>query len=301
MTNRSLDDVLALIREQKLEVVRLAFADQHGILRGKTIAAADFSDAARDGHSLTSSLLLKDTAHRTAFPIWGEASAGMEDFTGARDVTMMPDIETFRILPWSPHSGWVLCDLIFQDGRPVPVSTRQIAREAVTAIETMGFDYVCGLEVEFHVYRLEDAKLKASDCGQPGNPPETRLLAQGYQYLTEMRYDQLEPVMDLIRRTAEGLNLPVRSFEIEMGPSQFEVTFHPMKGIAHADNMVLFRSAVKQVCRRNGYHATFRALCPVAGISINLSSIVQLAEMLLCLRRVAISSRRREWRSPQVF
>ncbi|ESQ90510.1 glutamine synthetase family protein [Asticcacaulis benevestitus] len=258
MTSRTLADVLTLIKTHKLEVVRLAFADQHGILRGKTIAAADFASAAMSGHSMTSSLLLKDTAHRTTFPLWRTAVADMEDYAGARDMIMMPDLDTFKILPWSLHSGWVLCDLVFQDGRPVPVSTRQIARDAVTGLEDMGYDYVCGLEVEFHVYRLDDAGLKASPAGaQPGPAPETSLLAHGFQYLTEMRYDQLEPVMDFIRRTCEGLDLPVRSFEIEMGPSQFEVTFHPMTGSQHADNMVLFRSAVKQVCRRHGYHATF--------------------------------------------
>lgn len=258
MTGRTLADALELIKANKIEVVRLAFADQHGILRGKTIAAADFESTVIGGHSMTSSLLLKDTAHRTTFPIWRGDNADMDDYAGARDMIMMPDVKTFRILPWSPHSGWVLCDLVFQDQRPVPLSTRQIARDAAAGLEVLGYDFICGLEVEFHVYKLDDAGLNASaGVAQPGPAPQTSLLAHGFQYLTEMRYDQLEPVMDMIRRTCEGLDLPVRSFEIEMGPSQFEVTFHPMSGIAHADNMVLFRSAVKQVCRRNGYHATF--------------------------------------------
>jgi len=249
--------VKAIIRERKLEVVRLAFADQHGILRGKTITAADFEAAALKGYSLTSTLLLKDTAHRTAFPIWESPGEHMRDYVGARDVMMIPDPETFRVLPWSPHSGWVLCDVAFPDGRPVPISTRQVARDAVNALGKLGYDYLCGLEVEFHVFKLDDAGLTPEQAGQPGVPPKTSLLAHGFQYLTETRYDQLEPVMDLIRRTCEQLDLPVRSFEVEFGPSQFEVTFQPAKGISHADNMVLFRSAVKQVCRRHGYHATF--------------------------------------------
>src|SRR5262249_59572050 len=41
------------------------------------------------------------------------------------------------------------------------------------------------------------------------------------------------------------------------GPSQCEFPFSPKKGIEPADNMVLFRSAVKQIARRHGYHATF--------------------------------------------
>src|SRR5258708_28436501 len=33
--------------------------------------------------------------------------------------------------------------------------------------------------------------------------------------------------------------------------------FQATLGLDHADNMVLFRSAVKQICHRHGYHATF--------------------------------------------
>jgi glutamine synthetase len=45
--------------------------------------------------------------------------------------------------------------------------------------------------------------------------------------------------------------------EAEFGPSQFELTFGPVVGIEAADNVVLVRSAIKQICRRNGLHATF--------------------------------------------
>ena len=54
-----------------------------------------------------------------------------------------------------------------------------------------------------------------------------------------------------------ALGLPLRSLEVEFGPSQCEFTFGPLPGLEPADAMVLFRSAVKQVCRRHGYHATF--------------------------------------------
>jgi glutamine synthetase len=83
------------------------------------------------------------------------------------------------------------------------------------------------------------------------------LLTHGYQYLTEHRYDSVDKVMELLRSTLQGLELPLRSLEIEMGPSQFELTFGPTCGMNPADSMMLLRSAVKQVCQRHGYHATF--------------------------------------------
>jgi glutamine synthetase len=69
--------------------------------------------------------------------------------------------------------------------------------------------------------------------------------------------DQLEPAVEIIRRDILALGLPLRSVECEFGPSQCEFTFAPQVGLAPADSMMLFRSAVKQIARRNGLHATF--------------------------------------------
>ncbi len=120
-----------------------------------------------------------------------------------------------------------------------------------------GYDFVAGLEVEFHLFKLEDAHMAPEHAGQPGTPPAVSLLSHGYQYLTEQRFDQMEPALEIIRRDVLALGLPLRSTEVEYGPSQCEFTFAPTKGLAPADNMVLFRSAVKQIARRHGYHATF--------------------------------------------
>jgi glutamine synthetase len=120
-----------------------------------------------------------------------------------------------------------------------------------------GFDYVAGLEVEFHVFRITNPRLDPADATWPSEAPEVSVLASGYQYLTETRFDQLEPVLETIRRDVVALDLPLRSVEIELGPSQCEFTFQPQTGLAPADTMMLFRSAVKQVARRQGCHATF--------------------------------------------
>jgi glutamine synthetase len=83
------------------------------------------------------------------------------------------------------------------------------------------------------------------------------LLTSGYQYLTEQRYDLIDPVVEMLRTDLAKLGLPLRSYEVEFGPSQLEITLGAMAGMASADAMVLFRSAVKQIARRHGYHATF--------------------------------------------
>jgi glutamine synthetase len=241
-----------------IDVVRFAWCDQHGLLRGKTLVATEAVAALREGVGLTSTLLAKDTSHRTVFPVFGPRGGfPLEGIQGGADFTVVADPSTFRMLPWSPRTGWLLCDAYMPDGRPCPYATRQILQRAVKRLAGHGLDFVAGLEVEFHVFRLRDACLELAHSGNPGKPPEVELLSHGHQYLTELRYDAVDELMELLRSRLVALGLPLRSLEVEFGPSQFELTFGPAAGLVPADTMVLLRSAIKQVCRRAGYHATF--------------------------------------------
>jgi glutamine synthetase len=130
-------------------------------------------------------------------------------------------------------------------------------RNALDTLGKAGFDYCAGLEVEFHLFKLENARLAAADATWPPAAPEVSLLNQGYQYLTESRFDMLDPAVAILRRGIEQLGLPLRSVEVELGPSQVEFTFRPLTGMAAADAMVLFRAAIKQIARRHGYLASF--------------------------------------------
>jgi glutamine synthetase len=255
---RAAQRIDGLIATEELEVVRFSFPDQHGILRGKTMIATEAAGTLRNGCTVTSTLIGKDTAHRTVFPVFTRGGGfGMPEMQGGADLLMVADPATFRILPWAAKTGWVLCDLFFPDGSPVPFATRRLYGSVLRDLDARGYEYVAGLEVEFHIFRLDDAKMRPEQAGQPGEPPAVSLLSHGYQYLTEQRYDQIEPVLEIVRRDILKLGLPLRSVEVEFGPSQCEFTFAPTTGVVPADTMVLFRSAVKQICRRHGYHATF--------------------------------------------
>lgn len=261
LTDEQFARARAVVDEAKrlgLETIRLSFADQHGVLRGKTIVADGLEGAFKNGMAMVSTLLLKDTAHRTVFPVWSaDIGFGAGKLTGAGDILIVPDPATFRVLPWSPHSGWLLCDVYYKDGEAMPFCSRSILQRAVSSLAATNKAMVCGLEVEFYVFRIENERLAHSDGTWPATPPETSLLAHGFQYVTESRYDALEDVMDDLRRAAQALHLPVRTLEAELGGSQFEMTFEPAGPLAHADNMMIFRSMTKQVARRKGLHATF--------------------------------------------
>jgi glutamine synthetase len=107
-------------------------------------------------------------------------------------------------------------------------------------------------------------RLAPEDSGYPPAPPEVQNIAHGYQYLTETRGDEVEPLYSLLQENLEKLGLPLASLEDEWGPGQCELTFSPLPAMAAADAALLFRTAVKQICRRNCYHASFMAVPKIA-------------------------------------
>jgi glutamine synthetase len=251
-------EIIGRIDAGELDVLRFAWPDQHGVLRGKTLVAEAARSALARGVNLTSTLLAKDTSHRSVFPVFSAGGGfALEGLQGGADFVVLADPSTFRMLPWAPRTGWVLCDAYMKDGQPCPFATRRILQRAIDRLGTRGLEFVAGLEVEFHVFKLDEAHMALADAGQPGTPPAVSLLTHGHQYLTELRYDRVDGLMDLLRTQLQALGLPLHSLEIEFGPSQFELVFGPTAGMAPADTMVLLRSAIKQICQRNGYHATF--------------------------------------------
>jgi len=245
------------IKREKLDLVRFAFCDQHGVLRGKTLVASEAARALHDGVTMTSTLIAKDTSHRTVFPVFGPGGGlGLPAMQGAGNIIMVSDPTTFRVLPWADDTGWVLCDLVFPSGEPVPFSTRALYRDALARLARLDFEYVAGLEVEFHLFKIEDLRLTPANLTWPAEPPAVAHTTPGYQYLTEAPIDLVDPILRALRKTVEKLGLPLRSLEVEFGPSQFEFTFAPQANMAAPDTMVLFRSAIKQVARRHGLLAS---------------------------------------------
>ncbi len=234
-----------VLDELGVELVRVAFSDQFGVLRGKTVTRAALPGVLRSGITVPSSLLLKDMSGKSTFPVFEALELdGYRGFSGAGDIVVVPDPSTFRVLPWSRRTAIVLSDLHYPDGRAVPYCTRGALRRALAGLAERGLGLTIGPELEFHVFSGEDG------AGH---------LSSGSQLL---HLDALDRVDDLVTAIHEGLtmlDLPLRSIELEFGASQFEVTLDAGDAAAVADEIVLCRMAIKQVCRRMGLHATFMA------------------------------------------
>jgi len=264
-------EALRRIEAGGLELLRFAWCDLHGMLRGKTLVAAAAAQAMADGVGMVSTLLLKDAADRTAYKVFeAGGAAGLPGFEFGGNVMLLADPASLKELPWAEKTGWLQCQPWFPDGRPVTLDTRRVLQDALAKLAEAGYGMKCGLEIEFHIYRINEGgpnpQLDPELAGWPGLPPEVSMIHPGYQLLSEQWADMAEEPLRIVQRTAQALGLPLLSLEIELGPSQVEAVFEATDALAVADNMVLFRSAVKQALRRAGYHATFMCRPPFPNI-----------------------------------
>jgi glutamine synthetase len=252
--------VLAQIEEEKLEVIRVVFVDTHGMVRVRPIEARLFSQAARNGVPFTTALFAMDSANNIFQNVFAQDGGfGRDTMGGAGDMLALPDLATFRVLPWAHKCGWVLSDLYLKSGERCPFDSRLIMQTACDRLSRQGLTYVGGVEIECHILKVADPRNGLADCTQPPTPPGVEALRHGYQYMSENVLDALEPMITPIRQALIGVGLPLRIMEAEWGPGQIEISLDPLENMAAADAVIVLRSAVKQVCRRMGLLASFMA------------------------------------------
>jgi glutamine synthetase len=263
--------VLRLIESTGIEQIRLSWCDQHGQLRGKTLTTRAIQKALQDGIGMVSTILLKDTSDRTVYKIFEEGGvADLPGFEAAGNLVLLPDPASFRQLPWAANTGWLQCQAWFQNGEPVLLDTRRLLQNALQTLKQAGFSMQCGLEIEFHIYKVQDGgwnnTLDPDQAAWPGLPPAVQMIHPGYNLLSEAWSDLSALPLRIVQHTAEALGLPLTSLEIELGPSQVEAVFDVTDALTAADNMVLFRSGVTQALRRAGYFASFMCRPPFPNI-----------------------------------
>jgi glutamine synthetase len=131
-----------VIDELGIEMVRVCFADQYGVLRGKTITRAALPTVLRSGLTAPSSLLLKDASGRSTSPVFESLSlGGYSGYTGVGDIVLVPDPTSFRVLPWSRRTGIVLADLSYPDGTAVPFCSRGALRRGLADLAGRGLSW----------------------------------------------------------------------------------------------------------------------------------------------------------------
>lgn len=250
--------VVARIDELGLRTVRMVIVDQHGIPRAKFLSPRAAAAAFTNGVDFSGAIYSLDTGNSVFPPAFAPGGGfGIEEFTGFPDVVIVPDPMTFRVLPWADGTGWVLCDAYFSSGRPLPLDGRRLLRAQLDRLAARGLRYLSGLEVEFYITRKTTPIIGLGDTGAPPPPPVVDVFEHGYQYLSEVRVDSVLDTINALRDGLDSVGLLPRSMEDEWGPGQMEFSLSPMEGLETADAMILFRSAVKQLCQRRGLQASF--------------------------------------------
>jgi glutamine synthetase len=254
-------DLKERLAREPVEMVRLAWADPHGASRAKGVSLPVFLEALERGYNINVATTTLDSAGGRVFKSFTPGGGmNLPEMTGSPNLVIRPDPATYRVLPWEPKVGWILCDEYFRDGTPFHFSPRHLLRKQVKRLGERRL--MVGLEVEWYLARVAEERLTEEHVGVPGvrgRAVRTYPIEPGYSYHSETNMDIMQPVLGELARTYGALGLPLRSIENEWGPGQVECTFSAQDALRTADDLVLFRTATRQVCRRLGCFATFMA------------------------------------------
>lgn len=229
-----LEDALRLIDEHGVQLVRFETPDLNGISRGKTVAADHFHAYVEQGLALVSDIYCWD------HECWVATGTGFgQDLTFA-DLTMRPDLDTFRVLSHRDGEARVICDMEYSDGRPVEASPRRVLQRVVGRAAERGWNVLMQTEYEF--YLLDPETL---------TPPFA-----GTDITTTLTNQRLPVLKDLILQL-RPLGLSPNTLNQEWGPTQYELNFDPEDGLRAGDLSFTYKTYAKEIASQHGLLLTF--------------------------------------------
>src|SRR6476469_6030054 len=127
---RMAEEIKARIERDRLKLIRVAWADPHGASRAKMVTAPAFLSALANGYNINVATTTLDASGARVFSSFVRGGGmGLDEMTGSPNLVIVPDPATFRVLPWEPEVGWVLCDEYFTSGAPFHFSPRHLLRK----------------------------------------------------------------------------------------------------------------------------------------------------------------------------
>ncbi len=190
----------------------------------RRLMASEVDAALKNGVGFTTTMLLKDTSHRTVFRSGSGARLRHEGLR-ARPTWSCARSHDLPGPAVGAHSGWMLCDIYFADGRPSAALHATGPASTLSTQADRGYDFVPARSRVPSVQAGEGPARDRRCRGQPASRPDVSLLNQGYQYLTEQRYDEMDPIMEILRTNLVDLGLPPAHDRSRVRPSQVEFTF----------------------------------------------------------------------------
>ena len=224
------DFVLRTIEERGVKFIRLWFTDVIGTLKSVAIAPAEVEGAFAEGIGFD-----------------GSAIEGLTR-SFESDLLAQPDPSTFQILPWRGDvdpTARMFCDLTTPDNRPAVSDPRNVLRRSLAKAADAGFTFYTHPEIEFYL-------LKSSKVG-----PEGPIPADSAGYFDNVPGGTAHDFRRSAVRMLEDLGISVEYSHHEAGPGQNEIDLRYADALTTADNIMTFRTVVKEVAIEQGVYATF--------------------------------------------
>ncbi|HZK43418.1 MAG TPA: type I glutamate--ammonia ligase [Syntrophomonadaceae bacterium] len=242
------EEILKSASENNVKFIRLQFTDILGVMKSISITD-DQLEKALDGE------LMFDGSSIEGFVRIEES-----------DMYLIPDFDTFLILPWtSPSSSGktarLICDIYDADGKPFTGSPRFALKKVLQEAKDMGYSMFVGPEPEFFMFHLDEN-------GQP--TLETNDKA-GYFDLPPV--DKGEDARRDMVETLQSMGFEIEAAHHEVAPGQHEIDFKYKEALPTADNIITFRIVVRTVAQHHGLHATFmpKPIYGIAGSGMHLN------------------------------
>jgi glutamine synthetase len=224
------DFVLRALEERDVRFVRLWFTDVLGSLKSVAIAPAELEGAFAEGI--------------------GFDGSAIEGFARVYEADMLakPDPSTFQILPWrgeGPSTARMFCDIVMPDGSPSYADPRYVLKRTLSKAAENGFTFYTHPEIEFYLFK---------DVPAPGVDPVPVDLSGYFDHTAQSAGSDF-------RREAitmlEAMGISVEFSHHEGGPGQQEIDLRYADALTTADNIMTFRTVVREVALSQGVWATF--------------------------------------------
>ena len=229
----NIEDVLARASKEQLRLVRFQYCDTGGIIRGKATHAQRLPTRIHEG-----------IGHCVALSAWTgvETLADVEGMGPVGEYRLVPDPQTFAVLPYAPKSASMMCDMIALDGQPWAACPRTFLKRMAGRLAEHGMRAEAAVEHEFYFARQIDGAYVPAD----------RALTYSTAGL-----DERSDVMEAILSTLEGQGIAIELFHTELGPSQQELSIRHADVLHAADHVCLVRETIRGVARIFDLLATF--------------------------------------------
>jgi glutamine synthetase len=222
-------DIARRVADEQVEFLSLQFTDIVGLVKSVTIPTAELDTALNQG-------------------VWFDGSS-VEGFAriAESDMYLVPDLDSFAVIPWEREGGAtarLICDVYTPDGEPFEGDPRYVLKRALKQVEEKGWVFNAGPEPEFFLFQRDgngQALTQPHDLG-------------GY---FDLSTDRGGGVRKEMCRALAAFGIRVEASHHEVAQGQQEIDFRYTDALRAADNVVTFKTTLKEVARQHGLHATF--------------------------------------------